>query len=320
MQNSGPGSASSGRVAEAGRARRAARVRLSSGPIAAYAAILVMGASLWYASGRYPAEMPVWTPYEFSWPIWLSVTLAAFWYARGVMRLAPADRPSRWEQAAFWLGLAVVYAVTQTQFEYLAQRMFFTNRIQHVAMHHLGPFLLALSLAGPAMAAGGPAWLQAACQSRLAAAVLRVTQQPAIAALLFVGLFFLWLVPAVHFRAMLDPVLYQVMNWSMVLDGILFWALVLDSRRAPPARASYRVRGALAIGVMFPQIMLGVLITFAAGDIYPYYEFCGRYYREIDAIADQQLGGTIVWLAPAMMSIVGLLIVIGRVLRHQQVP
>ena len=44
-----------------------------------------------------------------------------------------------------------------------------------------------------------------------------------MAAVLFVGLIYLWLVPTVHFRAMIDPDLYAVMNWSMVIvDGILF--------------------------------------------------------------------------------------------------
>jgi putative membrane protein len=114
----------------------------------------------------------------------------------------------------------------------------------------------------------------------------------------------------VHFAAMLDPLLYQVMNWSMTLDGILFWALVLDTRPAPPAPLRFGWRAALAVGVMFPQIVLGALITFAMVDLFPYYTFCGRYFPSISAVTDQQIGGIVIWIPPAMMSVLGLLVVV----------
>ncbi len=64
--------------------------------------------------------------------------------------------------------------------------------------------------------------------------------------MLFVGTFFFWLIPAVHFRAMIDARLFTIMNWTMVVEGILFWCLVLDPRPSPPARASFGARAALA--------------------------------------------------------------------------
>ncbi|KRS14161.1 hypothetical protein XM52_27220 [Roseovarius indicus] len=254
--------------------------------------------------------MPAILPYEFSWLIYLAVTLSGLWFARGLRRTAPGDRASRLRQAAFWTGLVLLWGVTQTGFEYLAQRMFFTNRLQHVAMHHVGPVLLALSAGGPVLLAGAPEWLRALCASRLVMLVYRTIQQPVIAVILFVGLFWFWLIPPVHFAAMLDPVLYQVMNWSMAVDGILFWALVLDTRPAPPARLRFGWRAALAVGVMFPQIVLGALISFATVDLFPYYAFCGRYFPSISAVTDQQIGGIVIWIPPAMMSVLGLLVVV----------
>ena len=282
------------------------------GAPAVYGAILTGGAAIWAVSRFAPAQMPAAGPYEFSWPIWLAVTLSAFWFLRGLARGAALGR---WRQAAFWAGLAVIWAVTQTGFEYLAQRMFFTNRIQHVAMHHLGPVLLALSAAGPVILTGGPGWLRRVAGHRWMARVMAVIQQPVIAAVLFAGLFFFWLIPPVHFLAMLDPVLYQVMNWSMVVDGVLFWALILDTRAKPPARISFPARAALALAVIFPQILLGALITFATVDLFPYYAFCGRYFASIGAVTDQQIGGLIIWIPPAMMSVIALLVVIRNMRR-----
>jgi len=43
--------------------------------------------------------------------------------------------------------------------------MFFLNRIQHVAMHHLGPFLVALGAAGGTIKRGMPLRLRLAIES-----------------------------------------------------------------------------------------------------------------------------------------------------------
>ena len=67
-----------------------------------------------------------------------------------------------------------------------------------------GPVLLALSAGGPVLLAGAPEWLRALCASRLVIVIYRTIQQPVIAVILFVGLFWFWLIPPVHFAAMLD--------------------------------------------------------------------------------------------------------------------
>ena len=144
---------------------------------------------------------------------------------------------------------------------------------------------------------------------------MSVVQQPAIATILFSGSFYFWLWPPIHFIAMLDRSVYEFMNWTMALDGILFWAMVLDTRARPAAHASFGTRAALSVAVMFPQIVLGALITFAGHDIYPFYAFCGRYFPGISAVMDQQIGGIIIWIPPAMMSAVALIVVLNNMRR-----
>ena len=129
-----------------------------------------------------------------------------------------------------------------------------------------------------------PEFLRRAIDTRPVTFVVRVIQQPVLAAFLFVGLVALWLIPAVHFRAMIDPKLYQLMNWSMVVDGVLFWTLVLDPRPKPPARVSFAGRAIMAFAVVPPQILIGALIAFASHDIYAFYAWCGRIYPSIDAL------------------------------------
>jgi len=257
----------------------------------------------------HPSILPPFAPFEFSWTEFLALWLGGWWYWRG-LALTPAEqRPSMARSLSFVAGMAVIYAVVQTRFEYLALHMFFLDRLQHVGMHHLGPLLIALAWPGPVMERGLPAVLRRLASWRAIRFSIAVLQQPLLAAFLFVGLIAFWLIPSVHFRAMLDPRLYVLMNWSMVVDGILFWCLVLDPRPQPPARASFLMRGALSALVMFPQILLGAGITFASRDLYPFYDLCGRAYPAIGAGTDQILGGLIIWIPAAMMSVVGALAV-----------
>jgi putative membrane protein len=261
--------------------------------------------------------MPAWMPWDFSWPEYLTASLVLLWFCRGVA-LAPAQaRPPVWRRVAFVSGLVALYAVLQTRFDYMAQHMFFVNRTQHVVMHHLGPFLIALGWPGEAIERGMPRSLRPIVESRAIASAVRFLQQPVLAAFLFVGLFYFWLIPSVHFRAMLDPRLYALMNWSMFGDGILFWCLVLDPRPRPPARLSFGARAGLAFAVMFPQILLGAVITFTHADLYPYYDFCGRLFPSISALNDQHIGGIIMWIPPAMMSVIAVLLVLNA-LRVQE--
>ncbi len=282
-----------------------------------YAAIIGAGGLLSWLSADHPALLPVWAPWDFSWPEYLGLTLALFWYLRGLDAAPLAERPPLWRRIAFFAGLGLLYAVLQTRFEYLSQHMFFLNRTQHVAMHHLGPFLIALGMSGATIRRGMPPWLARAIGHPFFAIPIGVLQQPLLAAFLFVGSFYFWLVPDIHFRAMIDPRLYALMNWTMVLDGILFWTLVLDPRPRPAARVSFGTRAALAFGVMFPQIILGAIITFTQSDLYPYYELCGRLYPSIAALYDQHVGGIIMWIPPSMMSIIAVLLVINALRIHE---
>jgi putative membrane protein len=104
----------------------------------------------------------------------------------------------------------------------------------------------------------------------------------------------------------------------MVVDGVLFWVLVLDPRPLPLARTSYGMRAAMAAGVILPQIVIGAVIAFAQHDLYAFYEWCGRIYPSIGALEDQQFGGLIIWIPPAMMSAVAFLLVINAYRLHEE--
>jgi putative membrane protein len=278
------------------------RLALPAADIAPIAAVVAVGGIIALLCRDMPTKLPVWAPYEFSWSEFLATGLAIVWYILGVRRMAVAERPALARHLAFATGTGLIYAVLQTHFEYMAQHMFFLNRLQHLVMHHLGPFLIALSWPGGAICLGMPAALRRQLAHPALRRAVYVAQHPIIAGVLFVGIIDLWLIPSVNFRAMIDHRLYALMNWSMVIDGIFFWCLILDPRDCPPARSSVPVRLATAIVVMFPQISLGSYLTFSTRDLYTFYDLCGRLYPSLSAIADQHIGGLFVWIPASMMS------------------
>jgi putative membrane protein len=283
-----------------------------------YAAIGLVAVALWWLADHHTGWLPFWAPWEFSFVEFLSGWLAAFWYWRGLTRTPENEQQSLARRVSYFAGLVIIYAVLETHYEYLAEHQFFFNRIQHVVMHHVGPFLLALAWPGDALMRGMPAWLRRVAVNPLVDGVIYVLQQPVLAAVIFVGSFFFWLIPAVHFHAMLDPRLFALMNWTMVVDGILFWCLVLDPRPSPPARVSFGTRVALAVLVMFPQIIGGAMITFDPRDLYSFYNLCGRIYPQLGAHYDQTIGGLITWIPPAMMSVAAMLLVLNMLRKAEE--
>jgi putative membrane protein len=148
--------------------------------------------------------------------------------------------------------------------------------------------------------------------SKLSCRIVRILCNPVIAVILFSGLIGFWLLPSIHFTAMIDWRLYRVMNWSMLINGLIFWGIVLHRHPALFVRLTPGSRIAMMLAVVPPQIVLGALIFFATREIYPIYTICGRAIGGLSAIGDQQIGGIILWIHGAMMSAIGILIVARR--------
>lgn len=254
-------------------------------------------------------------PWEFAPLVQLAVWGAFALFVAGCWRGAA---PGFWRGAAFLIGLAGFYVVTQTQFDYYAQYLFYAHRGQHLVLHHLAPFLVALAAPAPVLAAGLPGglrrWWRAGEQHtlrRLLRLPYRVLQQPFVAALLFVGVIYFWLIPSVHFDAMLSEDLYWLMNASMAIDGLLFWWLIFarDRDGATPWLSFGKRLLVLAL-IVPPQIVLGAYITLSKSNLFDVYAVCGRAFP-IEPMTDQQIGGIITWIPASMMSVVAILVLLG---------
>ena len=146
-------------------------------------------------------------------------------------------------------------------------------------------------------------------------AAYRLLQNAFVAPVLFVGLIFLWLQPAVHFDAMLSAPRYALMNWSMLLDGLLFWAMLFDPRtREQGATTGLGLRVLIVLLAIPPQIWIGAHIALADHDVFDVYAICGRVW-DFTPREDQGIGGIVTWIPASMMHVTAALILIGRWMR-----
>jgi len=241
--------------------------------------------------------------------------LAVYW--RGLVRSPIDARPSLYRRTGFIAGVLLAYFVMQTRFDYLSQHMFFVHRLQHLVLHHLGPFLIAMSDPLDTLARGLPPRIGSDVVGRfwrlpVTRICYRAVQNAFVAPVLFVGLIWFWLTSRIHFNAMLSGPLYWAMNWSMLIDGLLFWVLMLDPRtRSEGALLGFGPRIFLVLAAMVPQILIGAHITLAERDLYDVYDVCGRVW-DIEPLQDQRTGGVITWIPAAMMHAIAAVILVGR--------
>ncbi len=263
-------------------------------------------------------------PWEFYPAVVLFCGGLAWLYIRGWRRCRHSARPAGYAAlVSFLTGLGLVYLVMHTYLDYLAQHMFWIHRVQHLVLHHLGPFLMLLAGPWEVLRAGLPVsararWLPALARNRPLRLLYRGVQYPLVAPLLFVGLIYFWLLPEVHFGAMLSATRYQLMNWSMLLDGLLFWWLIFDSRPASAVgRLGYGGRIVILSLVVPPQILIGAHMALATESLYPVYNVCGRAWP-ISPLTDQQIGGLVTWIPSSMMSVLAMLVLLRRWMRERE--
>src|SRR3546814_17938136 len=121
--------------------------------------------------------------------------------------------------------MVLFYMSLHTRVDYYAERMFFIHRLQHLVLHHLGPLLIIGAYPGQVMRAGLPMrwryWLRDFRSGPAGRAVIGILTNKFLIPSLFVFFVIIWLVPVIHFSSMLVWRLYRLLNWSVVVIGML---------------------------------------------------------------------------------------------------
>ncbi|MET9224517.1 cytochrome c oxidase assembly protein [Lentzea sp. NPDC003310] len=225
----------------------------------------------------------------------LGAVLAAASYVAGVRVLR--RRGDRWpagRTVAWVAGCAVVLVVTSSGLGRYASGMFSTHMVAHMALTMLAPVLLVLggpvTLASRALPPEPRQWVTALVHCGLA----RTVAHPAVAAVVFVGSFYVLYFSDLFGEMMRFHWAHQLMNAHFLASGYVFFWLVVGVDRAPRT-LPHLARLGLLFSVMPFHAFFGVVLMNSQGVIAEdFYRTLGLTWLP-DLLTDQRLGGGIAW-------------------------
>jgi len=101
-----------------------------------------------------------------------------------------------------------------------------------------------------------------------------------------------WHVPALYDAALRYPAVYAAEVVCYLGAGIAFWLQLIGSGPVQPRFAPLR-RVALAVGTLASTSVLAIGLVFGSWRVYPAY--AGPAHRVLSVVADQQVGGAVLW-------------------------
>ena len=114
---------------------------------------------------------------------------------------------------------------------------------------------------------------------------------PVFAIVAYVGIMWVWHIPALYQAALEDPLIHGLEHLTMSVVGGLYWWHVLS-----PIRSRHRLTGLGPVAYMFTTkiavAVLGVVLTFAPESFYAFYEDQPDYWG-LGAKEDQAVAGLI---------------------------
>lgn len=222
-------------------------------------------------------------------PILLIATLgAAYGYRWRAARRATPARPSRGASLGrlmtFGAGLLVLAVALISPVDQLAEQVFAMHMVQHVLLIDIAAILLILGLTKTILRPLTPHLHRLEQSTGWLAS-------PACAVVAYVGLMWLWHVPAFYDAALEHPGLHVLEHITFLSIGILYWWHLLS-----PVRTHMRFGGLqpvtyMAVTKVFVGV-LGIALTFATSPLYEFYEKGPRHWG-LSALDDQALAGAI---------------------------
>lgn len=259
--------------------------------------------------------------WPFSPGLLTGVVIVAVCYVRGWLeqRSSP-NAVSLWRHAGFFAGLAALLIALQSPLDVLADHSFTLHQFQHLFLRAIGPLLLMLSIPQTLLIAGMPENLRMGVfapllASRAAGAIFGFFAHPFVATLLLLAIPVFWHLPGYHDLSVRNATVHSVMHVTMFVSGMFFFWRVLDPRPAPQG-ASYGTRIVMGWAAIAGNIPLGAYITLKSAVLYPVYGENGRM-LDLSAMADEQLGGVVIW-SPGSMVFAVLLVVVIRLWGMQE--
>ena len=248
---------------------------------------------------------------ESSAPLWLqwnldptlvlgiAVFVGAYFYALGPLRrkYGWAETVDRRQVGYFVAGTVILILALNSPLDELGDEYLFSaHMVQHMLISIVVPPLWLL---------GTPEWMLAPLFKHAnVTRVMRWLTNPIVAFGLFNADLWLWHAPAFYDATLANEYVHIFEHLTFIVFGVLFWWPILS-----PVRQIPRISKGFGVLYLFmacqPMVALGALLTFAAEPLYQPYIAAPRIWG-LSPLADQQLGGLIMWLPTNIPYVIGL--------------
>ena len=242
-------------------------------------------------------------------------TVAYLWAVRQVERRHRSNPPPRWRTAAFLAGMAAIVVALCSPIEAYEGQLFSVHMVQHMLLELVAaplillgaPVTLTLRVASPGVRRG----LLTILHSR-AVAVLTF---PLLTWLIFAAVNWGWHFSTLYDQALENPPLHYFQHATFLVASLLFWWPVVG---ADPGRwrLPYPVRLFYLFLAMPQNSFLGVALMSAPAVLFPHYLTTLRTWGP-SAIADQNLGGIVMWVFGDLIFLIAMGWVVAAWVRHE---
>lgn len=239
---------------------------------------------------------------------WTATLIAAGVYlalVRRVDRAHPRTHVPRWRVAAWLVGLATILVALVSAVDIYADSLLTVHMVQHLLLVMVAPPLLALGAPVTlVLRAATPGVRQRLILPVLHSRVLGVFASPFVAWLLFGITMWLTHFSPFYDAALENPPLHILEHGVLLVSGMLFW-WPLVAADPMPRRMGYAGRLAYLVLQMPVNAALGLAIYFAPTVLYSHYAALERSWGP-DALADQQVGGLLMWTVGDLILLIAL--------------
>ncbi len=196
-------------------------------------------------------------------------------------------RADRRRVVAFGAALLVIFASLNGPLHDLSDNYLFSA--------HMGQHLLLTLLFPPLLLYGTPAWVvRRVLAPRWVTAFAGVVTRPVISAATFTAPIVLWHVPVFYEAALRHHNLHILQHLVFLTTAVIMWWPVLSPVPELP-RLPYPGQMLYLFLLGLPMSVTGALITLSDSVLYPFYAAAPRVWG-LDALADQQIGGLLMWV------------------------
>jgi len=238
--------------------------------------------------------------------VYLVVYVARWRRCRAVDEPHP---PSAWRLLAFVGGLLVLAAALLSPIDRLGEQLLVMHMVQHVLLLDVAPILLIVGFTKVLLR---PATRRLHALERRAG----VLAAPLFAVLLYTASMWGWHVPALYDAAAQHTGIHVLEHLTFSVAGFLYWWHLLSPvstrlRREGTTPIVYMVSTKATVG------LLGILLTFAPGALFPYYERQPHWWG-LAPDTDQALAGVVMAIEQSIVMGIALAVLFVRMLAESE--